>query len=179
MLLAACLISAKAKTFTYPDLNFQCTTPDGWNCDHKIGDVVHAFNNARNKCFCLRVYKYNLTRAHFQRAEWTMMARFQNQGYTASRRKPLILRGVSFDTFVFEEQTSTQTFRLDVCIGAFQGFIYEFELSMYDGIPSSDAELKSIVDSFDFLNRNGLSSPNSQSPSNSSAPSPVKSGEVD
>jgi len=153
-LLTVSLIPIQAKTFTFDDLNFQCTTPEGWNCDHKIGDVVHAFNPSRTKFFCLSVYKYDMTRKSMDEMEHAMVVQLENQGYTDhSPRAPFIVHGVSFDTYTFAQPSGSQVYHLDEYVGYSNGFIYQFELAMYDGTPSADPELKSIVASFDFLKK--------------------------
>jgi hypothetical protein len=163
-------MSAQAKTFVFPDLNFQCTTPEGWNCDHKIGDVVHAFDAASGKCFCLGVYKLHVTQTQTQHAENVLMARLQNKGYTFISRQSVVLRGVPFDALMFSQKLSNQTYLLDEYVGRHEGFIYQLELSRYDGSPSADAELKAILDSFDFIDRTAPASKPSPVPSTPAPP---------
>jgi len=165
-------ISAKAETFTFHDLNFECTTPEGWNSQHKIGDVVHAFNPSRTKFFCLKVYKFDVDRKQLDEIEHGMVVTLEGQGYTGSYRAPLLLRGVSFDTYAFTLPTGGgQTYHLHEYVGRSGDFTYQFELAMYDGTPSADPELKAILDSFKLLTKNEKS--------NTAVSSPAASGKVD
>jgi hypothetical protein len=162
--LAACLLlavapAAPAKTLSFPEQKCQVDIPDDWMVAPKEGTLVLAVNPDHTKLFDLRVNSSASSAAwnRSQRAEFE--AGISSQGFDVSSREAIRLHGVPFYRVEAGRTVDQGNLRTDAFAGVANNRIYCIDLIQLNGSPGKDAELQSLLGSFDFIGKPEFSIP--------------------
>jgi hypothetical protein len=152
------------KRFSFPDLNIRCDVPLTWTYRDARGTVLQVVNWERKKEFFIRVYPYAGTKLQADTVAALAEPALLQNGYSISDRQWVKLNGINFFEVSAAKDEGNKSINVSSYVVSDHLNVFVVTLLSHDGKPSDDAELKGLLNSFNFINPPASTAPASEGP---------------
>jgi predicted Zn-dependent protease len=150
-ILSGLIGSASAETLSFPEHNFSLEIPDGWSRTDAPSPAIAAAKNAEGQKIIVIVaaaVSKNERDTAVQSMASAAKKASKAKGWKIGAERRIVVKGIEFDTYTYDIPGGITGMSWMTSAGS---EVYAFECIHKAGDASSDAEFKSIIESYRLL----------------------------